>query len=101
MGLKSKGHLVTIYTSHHDRSHCFDETRDGSLEVRVRGDFIPRSLYGKFHVLFAIMKSLYLACFLVFKDYDVVIVDQLSAPIPLLKLGSAKVHHHDFLLMAT
>ncbi|CAG8754915.1 1328_t:CDS:2, partial [Dentiscutata heterogama] len=39
-GLKSKGHKVVIYTSHHDREHCFEETKDGSLEVRVRGNSI-------------------------------------------------------------
>ncbi|KAG5455990.1 MAG: hypothetical protein BJ554DRAFT_4393 [Olpidium bornovanus] len=29
-GLQSNGHSVVIYTSHHDRSHCFKETRDGT-----------------------------------------------------------------------
>jgi alpha-1,3/alpha-1,6-mannosyltransferase len=26
---QSKGHQVTIYTSHHDANHCFEETKDG------------------------------------------------------------------------
>jgi hypothetical protein len=30
LGLQSLGHSVDIYTSHHDPSHCFDETRDGT-----------------------------------------------------------------------
>ncbi|CAG8714935.1 8064_t:CDS:2, partial [Acaulospora morrowiae] len=50
-GLKSKGHDVVIYTSHHDRQHCFEETKDGTLEVRVRGDtVIPRTFRGSFHM---------------------------------------------------
>ena len=29
LGLQKLGHDVDMYTSHHDRSHCFEETRDG------------------------------------------------------------------------
>ncbi len=29
VALQSQGHTVTMYTSHHDRAHCFEETRDG------------------------------------------------------------------------
>jgi alpha-1,3/alpha-1,6-mannosyltransferase len=29
VGLQSKGHVVHMYTSHHDPSHCFPETRNG------------------------------------------------------------------------
>ncbi len=29
VGLQSKGHTVTILTSHCDPSHCFDEAKDG------------------------------------------------------------------------
>lgn len=29
VGLQSRGHKVTILTSHCDRSHCFEEARDG------------------------------------------------------------------------
>ncbi|KAL8894526.1 MAG: hypothetical protein Q9207_008485, partial [Kuettlingeria erythrocarpa] len=38
LSLQSLGHVVTIYTSHRDPTHCFDEARDGTLDVRVRGD---------------------------------------------------------------
>lgn len=30
LGLQKLGHSVDIYTSHHDPTHCFDETRDGA-----------------------------------------------------------------------
>jgi alpha-1,3/alpha-1,6-mannosyltransferase len=29
VGLQSRGHKVTIFTSHCDPQHCFDEARDG------------------------------------------------------------------------
>lgn len=29
VGLQNLGHKVTIYTSHCDPTHCFDEARDG------------------------------------------------------------------------
>ena len=29
VGLQSRGHKVTIFTSYCDRNHCFDEARDG------------------------------------------------------------------------
>jgi hypothetical protein len=31
VGLQEAGHQVTIYTNHHDPSHCFEETRDGGF----------------------------------------------------------------------
>lgn len=29
VGLQNRGHKVTIFTSHCDPRHCFDEARDG------------------------------------------------------------------------
>jgi alpha-1,3/alpha-1,6-mannosyltransferase len=29
VGLQNRGHKVTIFTSHCDPAHCFDEARDG------------------------------------------------------------------------
>ena len=31
VGLQELGHRVTIFTSHCDTTHCFDEARDGML----------------------------------------------------------------------
>ena len=33
VGLQERGHKVTIFTSHCDPAHCFDEARDGKLPV--------------------------------------------------------------------
>ncbi|CAJ0838497.1 18016_t:CDS:2, partial [Entrophospora sp. SA101] len=95
VGLQSKGHDIVIYTSHHDRSHCFQETKDGTLDVRVRGNtIIPSTFFGYFYIVSAILRQLHLSLSLIFTDkdqYDVIFVDQLSACIPLLKLTGAKV----------
>lgn len=42
VALKKKGHYVKIYTPYHDRSHCFEETINGTLDVEVRGSLFPR-----------------------------------------------------------
>lgn len=61
LSLQSRGHRVTIYTSHRDPSHCFDEARDGTLDVRVRGNTLfPAHLGGRFHVLMAVLRQLHL-----------------------------------------
>jgi alpha-1,3/alpha-1,6-mannosyltransferase len=33
VGLQNRGHKVTIFTSHCDPSHCFEEARDGKLSA--------------------------------------------------------------------
>ena len=91
IGLQQRGHIVDVYTSHYDSQHCFQETR--SLHIRVWGDELPRKLFGKGHILFAILRSWYLALLLLLHGYkyDVLFVDQISASIPLLRLTGAKI----------
>jgi alpha-1,3/alpha-1,6-mannosyltransferase len=36
IGLQQRGHKVTIFTSHCDPQHCFEEARDGRLEKRLQ-----------------------------------------------------------------
>nr|CAG4719058.1 unnamed protein product [Naegleria fowleri] len=91
VGLQNlKGHHVTVFTSHHDPKHCFSETCDGTLKVHVYGDFLPRALFGYFHVLFAILRMFYCSFMMYLnhssENYDIIIVDQVSHHIPLLKL---------------
>ena len=33
IALKANGHYVTIYTSHHDKDRCFDETIDSGIYI--------------------------------------------------------------------
>ena len=35
LALRSCGHAVMFITAHHDRSHCFEETQNGTLQVCV------------------------------------------------------------------
>ncbi|KAJ1679179.1 Alpha-1,3-mannosyltransferase-like protein [Spiromyces aspiralis] len=79
---------------HHDPSHCFEETRDGTLKVCVEGNtVVPRSINGRLHILCTSLRSLHLAVKLLLsgQKYDIIIVDQLSVPIPLLKLSGARI----------
>ncbi|BFZ58851.1 Alpha-1,3-mannosyltransferase-like protein [Savitreella phatthalungensis] len=89
VGLQELGHSVVIYTSYRDRDHCFPEARDGTLEVRVRGDtVVPANIAGKLSILCAMLRQLHLAVSLLGdqEEYDVVFADQLSVAIPLLKM---------------
>ncbi|KAK0069644.1 alpha-1 3/1 6-mannosyltransferase ALG2 [Biomphalaria pfeifferi] len=104
LALKSRGHSVQFITSHHDLSHCFQETKDGTLKVSVVGDWLPRTIFGKFHALCAYLRMIVAAIYFVISGpkSDVIFVDQISACIPVLKLASAKVifycHFPDMLL---
>lgn len=90
MGLQNLNHNIHIYTSHCDKSHCFEEVGSGELEVSVYGDFFPTKIAGKLHILFAILRQFYLTIKLIFTGeilkYDYFIVDQLSFCVPLLVL---------------
>ena len=87
---------MTIFTSHHDPKHCFEETRDGTLKVLVRGSWLPQPRRS-FSLLFAIARSFFLAWTLVYQwalgflEVDCFFVDQLSISIPVLRLTGAKV----------
>ncbi|ROW16973.1 hypothetical protein VPNG_01156 [Cytospora leucostoma] len=92
VGLQDRGHKVVIYTSHCDPQHCFDEARDGTLEVRVRGNtIVPPSILSRFSILCAILRQLHLLIS-IYRDGelaslrpDAFFVDQLSAGLPLLQ----------------
>ncbi|KAG6844882.1 hypothetical protein H0H87_002717 [Tephrocybe sp. NHM501043] len=95
LGLQARGHKVDIYTSHHDPNHCFEETKDGQLQVHHVIPPFPRSLKGKFHILFAHARHLHLTAHLLSSSapkYDVYFVDQLSTCIPFLRhLGNTRI----------
>ncbi|KAI9809168.1 MAG: hypothetical protein M1825_002459 [Sarcosagium campestre] len=93
VGLQKRGHKVTIFTSHCDPRHCFEEARDGTLDVRVRSTtLIPANLFGRLAILCAILRQIYLVLAISWSGElaslrpDVFFVDQLSACIPLLRL---------------
>ena len=92
LGLQGAGCTVVLYTAYHDPSHCFAETRDGTLKVVVAGAWLPRNIGGKGHVLFATLKMLWLAVYCLYASgfrADVFYIDQVSAPLLLVKLLSS------------
>lgn len=95
VGLQDLDHDITIYTSHCDKTHCFEEVSGGLLNVKVYGDFLPTNFLKRFHILFAFLRQLYLTFRLIvsgeINDYDYFIVDQLSYCIPLLSLFSKEL----------
>ncbi|XP_075164282.1 alpha-1,3/1,6-mannosyltransferase Alg2 [Haematobia irritans] len=111
LALKVRGHEVSFLTNHHDPGHCFKETMDGSFEVKVVGDWLPRKIFGRFYAFCAYFRMLYAAFFASFylcnKDhYDVIFCDQISIGIPILRMarGRPKIvfycHFPDQLLSA-
>lgn len=104
VALKKKDHAVHIVTTHHDRSHCFPETRDGSLSVTVAGDWLPRSICGKFSALCSYIRLIYAAIYLLFSRIktDIVVCDQLPISVPILRYKFDKIiyycHFPDLLL---
>ncbi|KAH3903466.1 related to Alpha-1,3/1,6-mannosyltransferase ALG2 [Saccharomycodes ludwigii] len=100
IGLQNKGHDVTIYTSHCDRTHCFEEISDGTLKVIVLGDHLPNQIYGRFSIFCATLRQLYLTLSLItsksVNKYDLFIVDQLSTCIPFLEIFSKTLFYCHF-----
>merc|ERR1712000_386165 len=91
VGLQNRGHKVVIFTSHCDPKHCFDEARDGTLDVRVRGNWlIPASFFSRFTIICAILRQLHIIFAIYYYSEfktlkpDAFFVDQLSAGLPWL-----------------
>ena len=92
VSLQKLGHKVTIYTNYRNKSHCFDEARDGTLDVRVRGDTIfPPTILSKFKILLTILRhyhllyQIWVSGELEDLKADVFFLDLLSAGVPILR----------------
>ena len=89
LALQSHGHSVHFFTSHHDPSHAFKETTDGTLPVTVHGDWMPRHVCGYLHAVWAYLRMIYLALAfwaMAARKYDVIFCDQISVCLPFLRL---------------
>lgn len=86
--LVSHGHDVHIFTAHHDKNRCFEETVSGTFPVTVYGSFLPRHVFYRFHALCAYLRCIFVALCVLFlwPSFDVILADQVSVVIPLLKL---------------
>jgi len=92
LALQSRGHSVSFLTNHHDQSHCFEETRNGTLRVRVVGDWLPRSIFGRFYAFCAYFRMVYAAFYVVLfqskeEPIDVIFCDLISFGVPILKFA--------------
>lgn len=109
LALKRRGHEIAFYTNHHDPTHCFAETRDGTFPVTVIGDWIPRSVFGRFKAACAYARMVYAAVYLAWyvipvEEPTLIFCDLISLCIPFLKMarGPFRIvfycHHPDKLL---
>ncbi|KIY95493.1 alpha-1,3/alpha-1,6-mannosyltransferase [Monoraphidium neglectum] len=109
--LAARGHVVDMYTAYYDPNRCFDETRTGAFSVLVAGGWFPRHVLGRLHALCAVVRCALAALYVAWRvyagaapPYDVVIVDQVAATVPVLKflLTNSRVlfycHFPDLLL---
>ncbi|XP_058109290.1 uncharacterized protein LOC131252651 [Magnolia sinica] len=86
--LSSHGHDVHVFTAHHDRNRCFEETLAGPFPVTVYGDFLPRHIFYRFHAVCAYLRCIFVALcvLLMWPTFDIILVDQVSVVIPLVKI---------------
>ncbi|XP_051116506.1 uncharacterized protein LOC127241481 [Andrographis paniculata] len=103
--LSANGHNVHIFTSHHDKTRCFEETVSGIFPVTVYGAFLPRHFFYRLHAVCAYLRCIFVALCVLFlyPSFDVILADQVSVVVPLMKLKrSSKVifycHFPDLLL---
>ncbi|KAK2964233.1 putative Alpha-1,3/1,6-mannosyltransferase ALG2 [Blattamonas nauphoetae] len=96
IGLQNHGHKVDLYAGYLNKNSVFPEVLDDNpkttFSTRIYGNWIPRSFFGKFHALLAIVRMIYLSlCLCVLKcfhkiHYDLVICDTVAPSIPFLRL---------------
>ena len=99
MAAKCCGYDVEIVTNFHDPKHAFEETVDGSLKITPVGSWLPRSIMGHFIALMAFVKMFVASVWIVFarrNEADLVFVDQVSAPLVILRLFGFKVGYSKF-----
>ncbi|CAE7473227.1 ALG2 [Symbiodinium natans] len=107
VALQNAGHEVTIFTARHETGHCFEETRNGTLRVQVKGNFLPRRVLGRFYAACAYLRMCWVSGVIVLLSlrvpFHVIIVDQVSICLPILRLARPRAilfycHYPDYLL---
>ncbi len=82
--LLNNGHKVKIFTSHHDISRCFRETKpDGLLGglIFVHGNWLPRSILNRMIAVCAVIRMLWISIVIIIYSLlgngpDILICDQ-------------------------
>ena len=83
-----ENHKVTIYTCEYDKDKTFPDFQTSKVAIKHVGKFIPARIKGKFAAVFNLIRMLYLSLYLIctWASYDLIVVDQITLPIPLLRL---------------
>jgi len=83
--LRARGHDVTILTAEWTPTRAFPETRDGRVDVRVRGGFLPATIAGRLQAPCAIARQWWLAAAAMAEALDVLIADIAPYALPWLR----------------
>lgn len=92
LALEKKDYQVKIYTPHFDPNRCFEECKQ--LDIEVAGSWFPRTIFGRFIAYCAYVRMVLCAIYVAFFsgiDYDYYLLDQVSFPIPILKMKTSRV----------
>src|SRR5689334_22691925 len=85
--LQRAGHRITLFTGYHDPGHCFEATRDGTLDIRAYPFPLPIHIAQRLRAFCALARTAYLAARLALSArYDVVFCDLVPHVIPLIRL---------------
>lgn len=89
--LQARGHEVVIFTAARDAARSLPEARDGRLDVRIRGGFIPARIAGRLQAACTVARLWYGAAALhaAPSGFDVVVSDVVPYAVPLLRLLGA------------
>lgn len=95
--LQAEGHKVTIYVNEHNKQKCFEETLDGTCDVREVKSRFPESIFGHLsHVCF-IIRFLIIVLRVLWTTrvkYDLVIVDEHPFVLPFIRLFRKKTIYY-------
>jgi hypothetical protein len=82
-----------MFTSHYNPERCFSETRDGSFPVVVHGDWLPRHIAHRLHIVFATARNVWLALAVAARKdkFDVIICDQVRGCGVVMRCGEVGV----------
>ena len=93
LALKLSDFEVTIFTPRHEKERSFKPTHDGTLNVKVKGNVFPSNLFGKGLALCSLIRMFFASLYVILfgGKYDFIIIDQVSAILPVFLLSSAKI----------
>jgi alpha-1,3/alpha-1,6-mannosyltransferase len=85
--LVDAGHRVVIVTTSHDPDRSFQQTRDGSLDVRVRGNALPAHVGKRLRAPCTIIRTAWavLSTAVRGERFDLAVVDLIPHVIPLVR----------------